>query len=288
MKLLYLILLFSLSCTDSKQNKSQEINTQNITSDNTEKSQSNITNSEINTYDNQEIEQENLNFTFQVLGTIPHDTKAYTQGFVFYNGYLYESTGQYGRSSLRKISPLSGEILKKESVNMRYFAEGIEVYDNKLYMLTWQNSLCKVYDIETFNEVKEFRYVGEGWGLCFIKNYFYMSNGSNVIQVIEPNEFKVVDSFEVFDFDGFPVMDINELEFAKGYIFANLWLRDKIAIIDPIKRKLVNIIDFSELRKQLRNQRIAETMNGIAYDKENDVFYLTGKNWDTTFIVKIK
>ncbi len=284
MKMFFILLVLSLSCSDSKQ-KEKEVIIQ-------EKNKAKVNNivSDIDSlpvYDKYD-EKDELKFEYEIIGSIPHDTRAYTQGYKYYNGYLYESTGQYGFSSIRKINPITGEILKKEYVNLRFFSEGIEIYDGKIFMLTWKNSICKVYDLETFGELNEFRYTGEGWGLCFGNGYFYMSNGSNIIQMIEPKNFSVVDKFELFDNEGYPLMDLNELELAKGFIFANLWMRDKIAVIDPTSKSLVKIMDFSDLRGKLKNYDNAETMNGIAYNKNNDIFYITGKNWDTTFLVKIK
>lgn len=286
MKLLILLFLFSLSCSDSK--KQSNIKSENNSPKNELVSE--ITNNNNNSIKNNsnQIKTENLQFTFEIIEEIPHDTDAYTQGLIFKNNYLYESTGQYGKSSLRKVNPKTGIIEKKISIGFIYFAEGIEVLNENIYLLTWKNNICKVYDINTFEEVDEKRYAGEGWGLCLANNKFYMSNGSNIIQILDSDSFLPIDQFPLNDLDGFALYDINELEFAKGYIFANLWMKDKIAVIDINSRSLVKIIDFSELRNKLGNKRNAEVMNGIAYDKKEDVFYITGKYWDKVFIVKIK
>ena len=281
MKLLILLFLFCISCSDSKKQTIQK--TENISNPNELNSENINTNKISNNF-----KTENLKFTYELIDEIPHDTEAYTQGLIFYNNFLYESTGQYGKSSLRKLNPKTGKIEMKISVGFIYFAEGIEVYNDKIYLLTWKNNLCKVFDINTFKEVDEKRYAGEGWGLCYANNKFYLSNGSNKIQILESDSFLPIDQFPLNDLDGFALYDINELEFAKGYIFANLWMKDKIAVIDINSRSLLKIIDFSELRNRLGNKRNAEVMNGIAYDKNEDVFYITGKYWDKVFKVKIK
>lgn len=235
-----------------------------------------------------ELKQDSLKFEFEVIDEIYHNPVFYTQGYIFLNGYLYESIGQYGHSALHKIDPNTGKSLKETKVGFRYFAEGLEVLDDKLFLLTWKNEVCKVYDIETFSEVSEFPYVGEGWGLCEINNLFYMSDGSDKIQIKEPNSFSTIEKFSITGEDNLPLNDINELEYAKGYIFANIWMTDKIAIIDPNKKELVKIMDFSVLRKRLKNNPSAESFNGIAYNPKEDIFYLTGKYWNKVFKVKIK
>lgn len=278
-------LLFSISCSEDtkkpeQNNDSNQIKTENNIVENAE--------NEIRE-EQTKIEKPNLElkFEYEVIDEFYHDAEAYTQGYIFKNKILYESTGQFGSSTLRKVDPKTGNVIQKISVGLRYFAEGIEMYKDKIYMLTWKNNICKVYDAVNLGEIGEFRYSGEGWGLCLLNEELYMSNGTNELQIIEPKTFKVIRNIDVLDQEGYALGDLNELEYAKGYIFANIWMTDKIAVINPIDGKVVNIIDFHPLRKRLKNNSSAETFNGIAYDKDEDIFYLTGKNWNKTFKVRI-
>jgi glutaminyl-peptide cyclotransferase len=290
MKLILIFLIFplllSFSCSESKtkteQNKTEQINqsSKNIL-DSSEKH--NILDNKPEIYES----QSKLKFEYELIDEFYHDSEAYTQGYIFKNNILFESTGQFGSSSLRKVDPKTGNLIQKISIGLRYFAEGIEIYNDKIYLLTWKNNICKVYDSVNFGEIGEFRYSGEGWGLCLINDVFYMSNGTNELQIIDPKTFKVIRKIDVFDQDGYALGDLNELEYAKGYIFANIWMTDKIAIINPIDGKVLHIMDFHQLRKRLKNNSTAETFNGIAYDKNEDIFYLTGKNWNKTFKVRI-
>lgn len=280
MKIILLLIFLSISCSEATKKSEQEDKI--IPSSITKK----VETKEIK-IQKEEIVGEKLQFEYEVLEEIPHDINAYTQGYIFKNNILYESTGQYGSSTLRKVDPKTGQVIQKISVGFRYFAEGIEMYNDKIYLLTWKNNICKVYDSVNLGEIGEYRYSGEGWGLCLINDKFYMSNGTNLLQIIDPKTFSVVNTFNVIDQDGFPLMDLNELEYAKGYIFANIWMTDKISVINPNTGVVVNIIDFHPLRKRLKNNSSAETFNGIAYNEKEDVFYLTGKNWSKTFKVRI-
>lgn len=280
MKYCILVFLLLFACNQTQGQRESDKNS--------ELSKKNELNSESNIQENKEFKQDSLTFEFEVISEIYHNPDFYTQGYIFLNGYIYESIGQYGHSALHKIDPKTGKSLKETKIGFRYFAEGLEALNGRLFLLTWKNEVCKVYDIESFSEISEFPYSGEGWGLCEINNLFYMSDGSDKIQIKEPNSFTTIEKFSLIGEDNLPLNDINELEYAKGYIFANIWMTDKIAIIDPIKKELVKIMDFSDLRKRLKNNPKAESFNGIAYDEGEDVFYLTGKNWNRVFKVKIK
>ena len=271
------LLLFLFACNNSE---SQKINNE----DKNKKTTNNIQNS---VEEEKPIVQDSLKFEFEVIGEIYHNPSFYTQGYVYKNNFLYESIGQYGESAIHKIDIKTGQSLKSENVGLRYFGEGIEIFNNKIYLLTWREQVCKVFDLNSFSEVGEMFYDGEGWGLCAINGLFYMSDGSDKIQIKEPNSFKTIDEFSLMGEDNLPLNDINELEYAKGYIFANIWMTNKIAVIDPVRKSLVRIMDFSVLRKKLKNNPKAEAFNGIAYNPDEDIFYLTGKNWNTTFKVRI-
>jgi len=222
--------------------------------------------------------------SIKILDKIPHDTNAYTQGLMYYNGYLYESTGQYGLSSLRKLDT-NGNILKKVDIPSQFFAEGLTIFKNKIYLLTWMETVCFVYDIESFEKITEFRYHGQGWGLTNNNNDLIFSNGSNNIFVFD-EKFSLKYNLPVY-YGSQPQHYLNELEFVNDQIFANIYQEDFIALIDYKSGNLLQKIDASELRFALDGQENAEVLNGIAYNKDSDIFYLTGKNWKYLYKVKI-
>lgn len=223
---------------------------------------------------------------FELIKTISHDINAYTQGYFFKDGFLYESTGLYGKSSLRKISTEGGSIIKNINIEKKYFSEGIEYYKNNIYMLTWREQVCKVFDFNNFQEIKSFQYSGEGWGISLFKSKFYMSNGSNTIKVLDPENFNTLEEFNVFDENKNPIKWLNELQVVDNFLLANIWFTDKIVVIDIENKKFIKTIDFSSLRVYLKNKN-AEVMNGIAYDEKEKIFYITGKFWDLSFKTKI-
>ena len=226
-------------------------------------------------------------YAIQVLRSFEHDPRAYTQGLFYYNGFLFESTGLNSFSSLRKLDAQSGKILKKISVPNQYFAEGIAVFDNKIYQLTWESNICLVYDINTFNQIATFNYFGEGWGLTNNDEYLIMSDGTNNIRIINPDNFQLVRTLSIYDEKDRPVSNINELELIKGEIWANIWQTDKIAKIDPNTGIVNGWIDLSELRKSIKDVSNIEVLNGIAFDKEGDRIFVTGKRWPLMFEIKI-
>lgn len=225
-------------------------------------------------------------FSWEVLETIPHDIRAYTQGLVYYDDYLYESTGQYGSSTIRKINPETGQILKKVSIPDAYFGEGITIFEDKIYMLTWESRQCLIINLETFKIENTFSYQGEGWGLTDDGKYLIMSDGTNLLRFIDPAMRQVVKTLPV-SYNSRPVSQLNELEYIEGKIWANLYGEDRIAIIDPVTGAIENVIDFSELRKLEKSNPYAEVFNGIAYNKISKNIYLTGKNWSGFSRIKI-
>lgn len=222
------------------------------------------------------------NFKVVVKNKWYHDPNAYTQGLVYHNGYLYESTGNYGASSLRKIELETGKILRMHKLSHFHFAEGIAIFNNKIYQLTWQNRICFVYDLETFNLVNTFSYDGEGWGLTNDKNFLIMSNGSNQIIFINPENFKTVRIINVTE-GSTRVDNLNELEYINGEIFANVFMTNDIVRINPENGNIVGRIDLTPLYKYLPTNTKAEVLNGIAYDPDNDRYFVTGKYWDYVF-----
>lgn len=221
----------------------------------------------------------------KVIRQIKHDPKAYTQGLLFYNGYLYESTGQYLQSSVRIINPETGDIVKKRDIAPNYFGEGMALLNNKLYQITWRSRICLVHDPENLNLLTSFNYFGEGWGLTNYADKLIMSNGSNEIKFIDPKDFSTTEMIWVYDDDKKPLINLNELEYINGEIFANIYMRDRIVRIDPSNGNLLGSIDISSLRSYLSPTDDVDVLNGIAYDKHNDRYFLTGKNWPYIFEV---
>lgn len=233
-------------------------------------------------------------YGYDIVKVYRHDPRAFTQGLLFHNGFLYESTGQYGASTLRKVEIETGKVLQKYDVPREFFAEGIALLDGKVYQLTWQSGIGFVYDLETFKLLKEFRYSGEGWGLTTDGKLLYHSDGTHVIRVVEPEKYETVRTLVVKSDDGRPLMNINELEWVKGEIWANIWHSERIgkpnhvARIDPESGKLLGWIKLEGISPADQSANSENTLNGIAYDPEGDRIFVTGKNWKNLFEIKLK
>lgn len=228
-------------------------------------------------------------YTYEVVEEYPHDIKAFTQGLEFYNDdILYESTGQYGQSSLRKVDLKSGEVLEIVKLQAQYFGEGLTILNDKIYQLTWRENLGFIYDLNTLEKLESFTYQNskEGWGICNDKEYFYKSDGTERIWRLDPETMQELDYVQVYTNTG-RVREINELEWIDGKIFANVYTRNAISIIDPKTGKLEGVIDLSPLIKKVRNHPELDVLNGIAYKGEKDIIYVTGKNWNKLFKIKI-
>jgi glutaminyl-peptide cyclotransferase len=226
-------------------------------------------------------------YTYEIVETYPHDKKAYTQGLVFHDGMLYESTGQYGESSLRKVELKKGKVKKKLEVTGQYFAEGMTILNGKIYQLTWQQNKGFIYDLKDFKLESEFNYDGEGWGLTSDGQSLIISDGTSQLRFIEPATFRLLKTISVIG-DGQPLMDINELEYIHGEIYANIWKTDRIARIDPRTGRLLAWIDLSGLRPEETMRNSENVLNGIAYDQEHDRLYVTGKRWPKLFEIRLK
>ena len=222
-----------------------------------------------------------------VKNAYPHDTGAFTQGLFFYQGYLYESTGLNGKSTLARKEVKTGKTLQEIRIPPKYFGEGIVLLNDKIYQLTWQNETVFIYDARSFQKIREIKYHGEGWGLTSDGKHLLMSNGSSTITFHDPDSFKVVCKIHVRDGDT-PVSSLNELEFIKGEIWANIYMADMIVRISPKNGKVRGWVDLSALRSYLPGNAQVDVINGIAYDATEDRIFVTGKYWPKVFEVQLK
>lgn len=226
-------------------------------------------------------------YGYEIVNTWPHDREAFTQGLVFHKGVLYESTGQYGESTLRRVELKTGKVLKKVDISAVYFAEGATVFEGKIYQLTWQHQQGFIYDIESLSKVGEFRYDGEGWGLTNDGDSLILSDGTSQLRFLDPKTFAVRRTITVKD-EGKALRELNELEFVKGEIFANVWHQDRVARIDPRTGGIVGWVDLSGLLKPGDVSDEEAVLNGIAYDAAGDRLFVTGKLWPKLFEIRLK
>ena len=223
--------------------------------------------------------------SFEVVAAYPHDPDAFTQGLAVEAGQLYEGTGQYGASTLRRVDLATGRPEKQRALGPRYFGEGIAILDGLVYQLTWQNGVVVVYDLETFEVERTMEYEGEGWGLTHDGRQLIMSDGSATIRFRDPQTFAVTREIEVRA-DGVAVPKLNELEFVDGEIWANIWYDDRIARISPETGEVLGFIDLSTLYPQ-RARSSEAVLNGIAYDAAAKRLFVTGKNWPQLYEIEI-
>lgn len=226
-------------------------------------------------------------YGYEVVHVFPHDPGAYTQGLLVHDGKLLESTGQVGHSSLRRVELESGKVLQKVDVPPPSFAEGITLLKGKIYQLTWQDHAGFIYDAATFAKLGEFKYAGEGWGLANDGQSLILSDGTNRIRFLDPDNFEVRKAIAVFD-GKTPVNELNELEFIKGEIYANIWHADRIARIDPQTGKVVGWIDLAGLLAPGEVQDEEAVLNGIAFDEASGRIFVTGKLWPKLFEIRLK
>lgn len=235
-------------------------------------------------------------YGYEIVKAYPHDPEAFTQGLIFHNGFLYESTGERGKSTIRKVEIETGKVLQKIDLPKTDFGEGLTLFDGKLYNLTWQENICRVYDVNDFKLLREFTYQGEGWGITNDGTNLYMTDSTHVIRVLNPETFKSSKMIAVMRDDGRPLMSLNELEFVKGEIWANIWHSEKpesigkpnyIARIDPATGKIVGWIDLEGISPEDTRRDGENVLNGIAYDPASDRLFVTGKNWKKLYEIKI-
>ena len=228
-------------------------------------------------------------YTYEILNTYPHDPTSYTQGLEFYNGELYESTGQRKQSKLRKVNFETGEVLKNINLDNAFFGEGITLLNDKIYQLTWEAGMGFVYNVNTFEKLSSFKYGKsvQGWGLCNDGEKLYKSDGTNKIWALNTDNLTEENSIQVYT-EKAKIDSINELEWVDGKIYANVYTKNVIAIINPNNGALDGILSLAPLNKlvTVKNPEL-EVLNGIAYYPERKTFFVTGKNWDKLFEVRI-
>lgn len=227
-------------------------------------------------------------YAFDIINEYPHDEKAFTQGFVYYKGYFYESTGQYGRSSLRKVDIESGEVLQKVDLDKKYFGEGMTIFRDKIYQLTWQKNIGFIYDVDSFELEKTFEYnqSKQGWGLTHNHNNLIKTDGTERVWFLNPDTLKEVSYIETYT-NKRKAEKLNELEFVKGKIYANIWQQNSILIVNPSNGSIEGIVNLKGLQSKAGQEGEDNVLNGIAYDEEGDRLFVTGKKWNKVFEIKL-
>ncbi|TDH29306.1 glutaminyl-peptide cyclotransferase [Segetibacter sp. 3557_3] len=227
--------------------------------------------------------------SYNLLGTHPHDTSSFTEGLQWYEGSIYESTGNKGFSKLLKINPGSGKTEKELKLADEYFGEGLTVLRDTIYQMTWQEKVVLVYDAKTFKQIKTLTNDNEGWGMTTDSTYLIVTDGSSNLYYRDPSTFRLIKTVGVTDNNG-PVSNINELEYVDGFIYANLWNTNYIVKIDPNTGNVVGRVDLSGILEQAVKEtpdpNRGNVLNGIAYNPETKTFLVTGKNWPVMFEMK--
>jgi len=227
-------------------------------------------------------------YSFEVVNAYPHQITSYTQGLEFKGDSLFESVGQYGESRLLQVDLQSGEILRAHKLKNHYFAEGLTIINDKLYQLTWREGEGLIYDINTFEVLDKFRYnkSKEGWGLCHDEKYVYKSDGTDKIWRLDRNTLAEIDYIQPTTHKSIS-SKLNELEYVDGKIYANTYQKDGVAIINPQNGAIEAVINFKSLKNQVKQHKDLDVLNGIAYHAQTKKLYVTGKNWNKLFEVKI-
>lgn len=225
-------------------------------------------------------------YTYRIVRVHHHDPRAFTQGLLYHGGYLYESTGLHSRSSLRKVDIKTGRVLKIHRLSGKYFGEGIALHGKRIFQLTWQSRTGFIYDPETLRRTGKFSYDTEGWGITSDGIHLIMSDGSSILRFIDPDTFRVSKKIEVRE-SGKPISGLNELEYVRGEIYANMWNEGSVARISPETGEIRGWIDLRGLYGELGDNNGWDVLNGIAYDMEKDRLFVTGKFWPKLFEIKI-
>ena len=225
-------------------------------------------------------------YDYAVVNVYPHDPGAFTQGLIFRDGFLYESTGLNGRSTLRKVRLKTGEVVKKRTIEAKYFAEGLTAWGNRLIQLTWKSNTGFVYDLETFALQKTFRYSGEGWGIAHDGARLIMSDGTSKLRFLDPETLQETGQLVVV-LNEKPVDNLNELEVVEGKIFANVWRSSEILIISLVTGRVTGRVDLRGLLSAAGRVQPAGVLNGIAYDARHKRLFVTGKLWKYLFEIRL-
>ena len=223
---------------------------------------------------------------YRIVHTYPHDASAFTQGLVYVDGMLYEGTGLNGRSSIRMVDLAKGRVLQEHDLPENYFGEGLTDWGNNLIELTWQSHTGFVYDSFSFRVLKTFIYDGEGWGLTHDSKHLILSDGTSVLRLLDPVRFQQIGKIAVTD-QGKPVLNLNELEYIHGEIYANVWQTNRIARISPATGKVIAWVDLAGLLPAAERQNSDAVLNGIAYDAKHNRIFVTGKLWPKLFEIKL-
>ena len=232
-------------------------------------------------------------YGYKIVNTYPHDRKAFTEGLVFDDGFLYEGTGICGESTLRKVELETGKVLKLYHLPVQFFGEGVTIWNDTLLQLTWKSRIGFVYDKESFLLLREFAYPTEGWGITHDGKHLIMSDGTSALYFLNPDTFEEIGQIEVRD-KGVPIINLNELEYIQGEIYANVWRTNHIARISPETGQVVGWIDLKGLLSEedlkgllSEENRSEDVLNGIAYDAKQDRIFVTGKCWPKLFEIKL-
>lgn len=223
---------------------------------------------------------------YKVIHTYPHDRSAFTQGLFFDKGVLYEGTGQEAGSSLREVELETGKVLRQLNLSANLFGEGITLFNDKIYQVTWTSKVGFVYEKSTFKQINKIYYQTQGWGLTTVNDRIVMSDGTNVLYFFEPDMFTLVSQLEVYD-DEKKVDQLNELEYINGEIWANIWMTDLIARIDPLSGKVIGYINLKGILNDPDTDTSVKVLNGIAFDGDGKRIFVTGKNWPKLFEIQI-
>jgi glutaminyl-peptide cyclotransferase len=225
-------------------------------------------------------------YGYRIVNDYPHDPGAFTQGLFFSGGFLYESTGRYGYSSVRQVELTTGKVVKSRSLPVKHFGEGLTGIKDWLIQLTWRSQLAFVYAKESLRWLRTFKYNGEGWGITENGSLLIVSDGSAKLSFRDPATFEEIRGVQVCD-QGVPVMHLNELEYIQGEIFANVWHSDRIARIAPATGEVLGWVDLSGLRRSFEQHETVGVLNGIAYDPRQNRIYVTGKYWPKLFEIEL-
>jgi glutamine cyclotransferase len=225
-------------------------------------------------------------YTYNIVNTYPHDRHAFTQGLILENGVLYEGTGLFGHSTLRRVELETGDILQIHELSDQFFGEGITIYGDKIIQLTWQSNIGFVYDKNSFELLQEFNYASEGWGITHNGTHLIMSDGTSTLHFLDPQTFEEIGQLEVFD-SGTPITRLNELEYIQGEIYANVWQTDWVARIAPETGQVIAWVDLGGLLTPEDCSEPVDVLNGIAYDAMTARLFVTGKLWPKLFEIEL-